>query len=153
MAERWRVVRAFFHSEEQILQSVYRLLFCFFVFLLLSRPPSLIRFSDQVKKEIRSLEKSYSYSVVFLHTKKSLGIFSLTEAINEEQASTHSSGVVTRHTLPLHTMSTLSVIIQTRQKLCRFQANGSFITEVFSMLQMLNLLTVLIYQFLTKNVV
>lgn len=59
------------------------------------------------------MEKSYSYSEVFVHTKKSLGIFSLTDAVNEEQESTHSSGVGTRHTFPLHTMSTVSVITNT----------------------------------------
>lgn len=134
------MVRAFFHFEEQILQSVYRRLF--FVFLLLSRPPSLIRSSDQVKKEMRSLEKSYSYSGVFVRTKKSLGILlSLTGELNEEQASTHSSGVSTRHAFPLRTMSTVPVII----KLCRFQWNVSAITEIFSILQMmLILLAVLI---------
>jgi len=73
-------------------------------------------------------------------------LFSLTDAVNKEQGSTHSSGVGTRHALPLHTMSTVSVIVQIRYKLCRFRANGSAITEAFSMLKVLLLsLAFLIY--------
>jgi len=96
---------------------------------------------------MRRLEKSYSYSGVFVHTKKRLGILlSLTDELNEEQASTHSSGVGTRHAFPLRVMCIVPVIIKIRYKLCRFQANGSVITEVFSILQMmLILLAVLIY--------
>jgi hypothetical protein len=64
---------------------------------------------------MRNLEKSRSYSEAFVHTKKKkVGgiLLSLTDAVNEEQAGTHSSGVVTRHAFLLRTMSNVSVSIQ-----------------------------------------